>query len=118
MNLLNLRTILLRILSFTRFLRFSEVINLMCSDIILKETHMSIFIETTKTKVYREGYWKRFYKLHSAFCPMKLFRKYIEAVKTKESEEKFVFRKVYHNKKGFKLKDTDKLISYTTVRDI
>ena len=92
MNLLNLRTILLRILSFTRFLRFSEVINLKCSDIILKETHMSTFIETTKTKVYREGYWKRFYKLQSAFCPMKLFRKYIEAVKTKESEEKFIFR--------------------------
>ena len=90
MNLLNLRTILLRILSFTRFLRFSEVINLKCSDIILKETHMSIFIETTKTKVYREGYWKRFYKLHSAFCPMKLFRKYIEAGKTKESKNEAV----------------------------
>ena len=38
------------------FLRFSEVINLTCSDIILKETQMSTFIEKGKTDVYREGY--------------------------------------------------------------
>ena len=31
------------------FLRFSEVINLKNSDIILKETHMSVFIEKSKT---------------------------------------------------------------------
>ena len=41
---------LLYVLSFMGFLRFSEVINLKNSDIILKETHMSIFIEKSKTK--------------------------------------------------------------------
>ena len=33
------------------FLRFPEVINLKCSDIVLKETRMSIFSEKIKTDV-------------------------------------------------------------------
>ena len=100
------------------FLRFSEVNNLKCSDIILKENRMSIFIEKSKTDVYREGYWIHLSKLQSAFCPLKLFRKYIEAAKIKESEEKYIFRQICHSKQGFKLKDLDKSISCTTVREI
>ena len=43
---------------------------------------------------------------------------YTEKTTVKESEEKFVFRQICHSKQGFKLKDLDKPISYTTVRDI
>ena len=39
---------LLCVLSFMGFLRFSEVSNLKNLDIILKETHMPIFIEKEK----------------------------------------------------------------------
>ena len=79
---------------------------------------MSIFIEKSKTDVYREGYWMHLSKLQSALCPIKLFKKYIEAAKVKESEEKFIFRQICHSKQGFKLKDLDKPISYRTVRYI
>ena len=48
---------LLCALSFMGFLKFSEVINLRNSDIILKETHTSIFIEKSKADIFREGYW-------------------------------------------------------------
>ena len=65
------------------FLRFSEVINLKCSDIILKKTHMPIFIEKSKTGEYREGYWIHLSKLQSAICSIQLFKKYIEAAKIK-----------------------------------
>ena len=81
---------LLCVLSFIGFLRFSEVIHLKCSDIILKETRMSFFIEKSRTDVYREGYWMDLSKLQSALCPIKLFREYIEAPKIKESEQKFI----------------------------
>ena len=37
-------------------------------------------------------------KLPAALCPTKFFRKYIEAVKIKESEEKFIFRQICHSK--------------------
>ena len=57
-------------------------------------------------------------KLQSALCLIKPFKKYTEATKIKESEQKFIFRHICQSKQGFKLKDLDKHISYTTVRDI
>ena len=57
---------LLCVLSFMVFLKFSEVINLKNSDLILKETHLPIFIEKSKTDVYREGYWMHLSKFQSA----------------------------------------------------
>ena len=56
-NLFDLITVLLRVLSFKGFLRFSEVINLKISGVVSKETYMSIFIEKSKIGIYREGYW-------------------------------------------------------------
>ena len=47
-------------------------------------------------------------KLQSAFCPIELFKKYIEAAKIKEPEEKLIFRQICHSKQDFKLKDLDK----------
>ena len=108
---------LLCVLSFMGFLRFSKVINLKNWYIILEETYMSIFTEKSKTDVCCEGYWMHLSKLQSALCPIKLFKKYIEATKIKESEEKIIFRQICHSKQGVKLKDLDKTISYTTVRD-
>ena len=107
---------LLCVLSFTEFLRFSEVINLKCSDIISKETHMSIFTENSKTNAYREGYWMHLSKLQSALCSVKFFWKYIEAKKIKEAKEKFVLRQICHEKQGFKMKNLDKPISYMAIR--
>ena len=66
----------------------------------------------------QERYWMHLFKLQSTLCPIKLFKRYIEATKIKESKKKFVFRQICHSKQGFKLKDLDKPISYTTVRDI
>ena len=45
---------LLCVLSFMGFLRFSEVINLNNLDIILKETHMSIFFLKKAKLMYTE----------------------------------------------------------------
>ena len=44
---------LLCVLSFIRFLRFSEVINLKCSDIILKET-LHLFLLKKPKLMYTE----------------------------------------------------------------
>ena len=63
----------------------------------------------------QEGYWMYLFKLYSTLCPLEIFN---EATKIKESKKKFVFRQICHGKQGFKLKDLDKPISYTTVRDI
>ena len=38
------------------FLRFSEVSNLKRNDFVLHKTHMSIFIEKSKTDIYGKGH--------------------------------------------------------------
>ena len=57
-------------------------------------------------------------KIQSALCPIKMLKKYNEAAKIKESEEKFIFIRICHSKQGFKLKDLDKPITLKTVRYI
>ena len=54
MNLTNSRHMRILVLSFMYFLRFSELLNLKRSDFILHNTHMSIFIEKSKTDIYRK----------------------------------------------------------------
>ena len=95
-----------------------KVTNLNYSDIIFKETHMSVFIEKSKADVYREGFWMHLPKLQSALCLIKLFKKYVEAAKIKESEEKCIFTQICHSKQGYKLKDLDIYIIYTMAQDI
>ena len=52
-NYFEINTVLICVLSFMGFLRFSEVIKLRRSDIIIKKTFLSIFIEKSKTDAYR-----------------------------------------------------------------
>ena len=56
MNLTNSRLMMILVLSFMGFLRFSELSNLKRSDFILHNTHISIFIEKSKTDIYRKGH--------------------------------------------------------------
>ena len=57
MNLTNSRIMMILVLSFMGFLRFSKLLNLKRNDFILQNTHMSIFIEKSKTEIYRKGHW-------------------------------------------------------------
>ena len=117
MTLLNLRTLLISVLSFMGFLRFSEVITLTLGDIIIHETHISIFIEKSKTDVYRDGYWVYLAKLHSSsLCPKSLLEKYIKIAKINKPEH-FLFRQILHTKNKFRLKRANKPISYSTTRE-
>ena len=69
------------------FLRFSELSNLKRSDFILHNTHTSIFIEKTKTDIYRKGHWLHSAKLNSNLCQLDLTKRYfVFAVIDKQCE--------------------------------
>ena len=72
MNLTNSRLMIVLVLSFVGFLRFTELSNLKRSDFILHNTPMSIFIEKSKTDIYRKGHWLYLAKLNSNLCPLDL----------------------------------------------
>ena len=64
MNLRNSRPVMILVLSFIGFVRFSELSNLKHSDFILHNTHMSIFKEKSKTDMYKKEQWLNLAKLN------------------------------------------------------
>ena len=90
-SLSNLRTILICVLSFMGFLRFSEVIKLRRCDIIKNKTYLSIFIETSKTDVYREGSLVHLTKLDMVLCPIELVSQYFKKKVTSENIDRNIF---------------------------
>ena len=117
LSLLDLRNFTIIILSFTGFLRYDEVSNLMFGDIILFDTHMKIFIEHSKTDQYREGAWVYIAKLDSPVCPVRTLKLYIERADISCKNE-FLFRAMTFFKKSnlHKIRAKNVAICYSTAR--
>ena len=92
MNLTNSRLMMILVLSFAGFLRFSELSNLKRSDFILHNTHMSIFIEKSKTDIYRKGHWLHLAKLNSNVCPLDLTKRYFVLAGIDKQCDEHIFR--------------------------
>ena len=77
---MNQRTICACLISYAGFLRVSELLHLKLCDIEFYSTHMSLFIESSKTDVYRDGHWlvisRTFTKL--VLCPVKNLEIYLQ----------------------------------------
>ena len=116
-SLSNLHTILICVLSFMGFLQLSEVVKLRRCDIIINRTFLSIFIEKSKTDVYREGSWVYLTKLEAALCPIELVSQYFEKGNIRDNCQKYIFRGIITTNAHSKLKTCEKHISYTRVRE-
>ena len=116
MNLTNSRLMMILVLSFMGFLRFSEVSHLKRSDFIIHNTHMSIFIEKSKTDTYRKGHWLHLAKLNSNLCPLDLTKRHFVLAGVDKQYDKYIFRGIENTKNGLKLRKIDNPLSYTTVR--
>ena len=113
MNLINSRLMMILVLSFMGFLRFSELWNLKRGDFILHNTHMLIFIEKSKTGIYRKGHWLHLAKLNSNLCPSDLTKRYFILAGINKQYDKYIFRGIENTKNGQNLKKIDKPLSYT-----
>jgi len=115
-TLANTRTVVICLLSFAGFLRFSEIINLRLSDLIFEECFLKVFIEKSKTDIYREGSWVLISKTSSKLCPVKNTLTYISLANIKKPNE-FLFRALSTGKRKSKLRDKNTPLSYTRVRE-
>ena len=106
------------LISYVGFLRFDEVSNLTKGGATFFNTHMSVFIEKSKTDIYRDGNTLAISRLNSALCPVKMLAKYMETAKIANDDE-FLFRAVtwWRSKSRYTLKAANKPISYTTARE-
>ena len=54
-NLVNVRLCNMFLVGFSGFLRFNEIVNIRVKDVSFHDLHMRIFIQKSKTDVYRQG---------------------------------------------------------------
>ena len=96
-------------------MRFSEVSRLRRSDFIFSSTYVKVFIEKTKTDIYREGMWV-YISASSKMCPLKQLKYYLALSKISGNSEEFIFRGLSRGKK-FSLRTKNKPISYSRTRE-
>ena len=99
------------------FLRFNEVIKLSCCDITINKTFISLFIEKSKTDVYREGSWVYLTKLDTALCPIELISHYFKKGNIRGNFQKCIFKGIITTKSHSKLRNCDKHVNDTCVRE-
>lgn len=117
-NLYNQRTICMCLLSFSGFLRSKELINIKRSDVFLFSDHVEIFIESSKTDVYRDGTRVVIARVFSDLCPVSNLELYFGLAGIQDDSQGYVFCAVSKTDHGHKLRDCGKPISYTRVREI
>ena len=75
---------------------------------------MKIFIEKSKTDIYREGTWGYISRSHNMY-PVKHLGDYLRLVNITISSSQYIFRAISKGKKSW-LRRKNKPISYTTNR--
>ena len=78
-NMYNMRTFTLVNLSFCGFLRYSEASNIWRSDIDFQPSYMKIFIEKSKTDIYRNGNWIFMANGNSELCSVATLQRYLNS---------------------------------------
>lgn len=116
-TLLDLRKFCILLLSYTGFLRFDEVSQLTRGDVRFFNTHMLIFLERSKTDIYRDGHTLVTSRLNSPCCPVRILLSYIEHAKIM-TDELYLFRAVtWWKKRGvYTMRVANHPLSYSTCR--
>ena len=116
-SLKNMRTKNIMILSFVAFLRYSECQNLRRSDFKIFDEYAMMFIEKSKTDMYRDGHWMFISKLNSELCPIRNLEEYFRFANLDPNSTEFIFRAVKSSSSRQSLRKKEEPISYTTVRE-
>lgn len=110
------RDLAMILLCFSGFLRFNELSQLRCDDIVVKDTYLVIRIKKSKTDQYRAGDEILVSKGLSLACPYTMFLRYVDLALIDLSSDMFLFRSIYRSKRKCALIKVNKPISYTTAR--
>ena len=116
-NLINLRFVLMCLLGYFGFLRYSELANLRRSDIRIFQDRLELFIKQSKTDKFKEGAWIVISATGNTVCPKTHLLAYMKLAKINDNSNNYIFRSVVKTKSGYKLHKSRKL-SYTRAREI
>ena len=118
-KLKDLRLMVICLLCFTGFLRISELLHLRHCDVQVFDTHLKLFVEKSKTDVYRDGQWVLISKATSAICPVQNLILYLQQIESSVGDKtNFIFRSIAVSKGNPDcLRQLNVPISYSTIRD-
>lgn len=118
-NAYKLRTICAILIGYAGFLRSQEILGIRRCDIVFEPCYMSIFVEKSKTDVYRDGSWVIIAKTNNKLCPVNNLLEYILLLDIEnEHSEDGIFCDLSACKNGYKMRSDRKTISYTTLREL
>ena len=83
---------------------FDEWLNIRRFDIMIYNTHMSIFIESSKTDKYRDGAWVVISRTGTALCQVENLERYHLWANIQDNYNTHVFGTLSAIKIGYKIK--------------
>jgi integrase len=131
-SLSNMRLLCMCLLGFSGFLRFDELAHLTRGDFSFFPTHMTVFIEKSKTDQYRDGKVLYISRTDSRLCPVACTIDYLKRSGLHHDHtfdgssepdidsvaHLYLFRGISSSKSGEKLRTANKPISYTRIREL
>lgn len=91
-SLADLRLLTLCVLGYAGFFRFDELVQLRRCDFQFEDSFMRIFVQRSKTDIYRDGAWVVIARTFKPTCPVLLTLRYFAAASFSEDSEDFIFR--------------------------
>jgi integrase len=118
-NLKDLRITCMCLLGYAGFLRFSELVSLKRSDISVFPSYVKLYLEKSKTEVYREERGGVISKTGTITCLVDMLDRYLKLAGTSENSADYILRSVSFCKStdSYQLRNSCQ-ISYTRAREI
>jgi integrase len=117
-NVYNQRTICACLLAYAGFMRISELLNLRICDINFSQEYISVFIEKSKTDVYRDGNWLIICRTGSPLCPVRNLELYLEWLGCCQNSECYLFQNLVKVQQGYIFRQINKPLSYSRMREL
>jgi integrase len=116
-SITDVRNTLLIVLAFYAFLRVSELIDILWSDILITEEYLQLYIAKSKSDQLRDGNTVVIARLGGKYCPIALFDYYIKIACKSITDTDYLFCKICLVK-GKRCLRHNQCMSYSNIKDI
>lgn len=117
-SLKDIRLVCMCLLAYAGFLRYSELANLKRNHITFYDSYVKLFLQASKTDVYREGREVVISYTYKLTCPVIMLKRYLLMANIDETSTDFIFRPLVFCKSVNAYKLRCGHLSYTTAREI
>lgn len=117
-NVYNQRSICACLLAYAGFLRISELLNLRRVDVQCFVSHVALFIEKSKTDIYRDGNWLVIARTGNPLCPVTNLELYLEWSSIPADSDSYLFTNLVKVDGRHVLRSGNKPLSYSRMREL